>query len=215
MWQRRLRIGPAEPRALGVKRFRRRRRSRHRFLDAQRLRLELVVVLRVGDGRLERLGHKPRRLARHDRQHRLRLQRGQALNLPHHLAHLLRGHRHVFRDGVDLHNTISPPPWPCARRVFLNVRVRENSPSRWPTMFSVTKTGLKTLPLCTLNVRPTKSGVIIERRDHVLIGVFGFVLLRLLDFLQQVTVNERTFFNRASHNCLLVLHRHGHRAAPR
>jgi hypothetical protein len=27
-----------------------------------------------------------------------------------------------------------------------------------------------------LNVRPTKSGVIIERRDQVLIGVFWFVL---------------------------------------
>src|SRR6266550_4649850 len=57
---------------------------------------------------------------------------------------------------------------PC----FLNTRVGENSPSRWPTMFSVTNTGLKTFPLCTVNVRPTKSGVIVERRDHVLIGVF-------------------------------------------
>ena len=54
----------------------------------------------------------------------------------------------------------------------LNTRVGENSPSRWPTIFSVTNTALKTLPLCTLSVRPTKSGVIIERRDHVLIGVF-------------------------------------------
>ena len=55
---------------------------------------------------------------------------------------------------------------------FLNVRVSENSPSRWPTMFSVTNTGLKILPLCTANVSPTKSGVIIDRRDQVLIGVF-------------------------------------------
>src|SRR5580692_3452290 len=39
-------------------------------------------------------------------------------------------------------------------------------------MFSVTNTGLNTLPLCTLNVCPTNSGVIIDRRDHVLIGFF-------------------------------------------
>ena len=31
--------------------------------------------------------------------------------------------------------------------------------------------------------------------------------LRLQDFLHQVTINERTFFNRATHNRLLVLHR--------
>src|SRR6185436_6600789 len=62
---------------------------------------------------------------------------------------------------------------PC----FLNVRVRENSPRRWPTMFSVTKTGLKIFPLWTVKVRPTKSGVIIERRDQVLIGVLDLVSL--------------------------------------
>src|SRR6266511_1948483 len=62
---------------------------------------------------------------------------------------------------------------PC----FLKVRVGENSPSRWPTMFSVTNTGLKIFPLCTLNVSPTKSGVIIERRDQVLIGDLDFVSL--------------------------------------
>src|SRR5215471_9710030 len=59
---------------------------------------------------------------------------------------------------------------PC----FLKVRVSENSPNRCPTIFSVTNTGLKILPLCTLKVRPTKSGVIIERRDQVLIGVLDF-----------------------------------------
>src|SRR4051794_40308099 len=42
-------------------------------------------------------------------------------------------------------------------------------------MFSVTKTGLKTLPLWTLNVSPTKSGVIIDRRDQVLIGCLDLV----------------------------------------
>src|SRR5207249_11331919 len=65
---------------------------------------------------------------------------------------------------------------PC----FLNVRVRENSPRRWPTMFSVTNTALKILPLWTLKVMPTKSGVIIERRDQVLIGVLDFVSFALM-----------------------------------
>src|SRR5262245_24084620 len=44
-------------------------------------------------------------------------------------------------------------------------------------MFSVTNTGLKTLPLWTLNVRPTNSGVIMERRDHVLMGDLDLVSL--------------------------------------
>jgi hypothetical protein len=37
-------------------------------------------------------------------------------------------------------------------------------------MFSDTYTGMCCLPLCTATVRPTKSGVIVERRDQVLIG---------------------------------------------
>jgi hypothetical protein len=37
-------------------------------------------------------------------------------------------------------------------------------------MFSVMNTALNFLPLCTANVRPIMSGVIVERRDQVLIG---------------------------------------------
>src|SRR3569623_2043948 len=41
-------------------------------------------------------------------------------------------------------------------------------------MFSVTKTGMWRLPLCTPNVIPTICGVIVERRDQVRIaGGFG------------------------------------------
>ena len=40
-------------------------------------------------------------------------------------------------------------------------------------------------------VRPTKSGRIVERRDQVLIGRLSFVLLRRLDLLHQVVVDER------------------------
>src|SRR5207253_11379046 len=56
----------------------------------------------------------------------------------------------------------------------LKVRVSANSPSLWPTMFSVTYTGMCCLPLCTAIVRPTKSGMIVERRDQVLIGRLSF-----------------------------------------
>src|SRR5437773_12174338 len=49
-------------------------------------------------------------------------------------------------------------------------------------MFSVTNTALKILPLCTLKVMPTKSGVIIERRDQVLIGVLDLVSFALMIF---------------------------------
>src|SRR5262249_35415555 len=57
------------------------------------------------------------------------------------------------------------PEWPW------NVRVGANSPCLWPTMFSVTNTGTNLRPLCTVSVRPTASGVMVERRDHVLMGV--------------------------------------------
>src|SRR5688572_14285067 len=51
-----------------------------------------------------------------------------------------------------------------------NVRVGENSPSRCPTMSSVTNTFRCLLPLWTMNVCPTKSGMIVEDRAHVVIG---------------------------------------------
>src|SRR5690606_27738792 len=50
------------------------------------------------------------------------------------------------------------------------LRVGANSPSLWPTMSSLTDTGMNFCPLYTLNVRPTNCGRIVERRDQVLIG---------------------------------------------
>src|SRR5580693_3321612 len=49
----------------------------------------------------------------------------------------------------------------------LNWRVKLNSPSLWPTMFSVIYTGINFLPLCTAIVWPTISGMMVERRDQV------------------------------------------------
>ena len=49
-------------------------------------------------------------------------------------------------------------------------------------MFSVTYTGKKLFPLCTLKFKPTNSGVIVERRDHVCIGflIFSYLAYRLI-----------------------------------
>jgi len=61
--------------------------------------------------------------------------------------------------------TLDPaPPW--ARKI----RVMENSPNLCPTISSVTKTLMNVLPLWTLKVWPTKSGTMVDARDHVLIG---------------------------------------------
>src|SRR2546422_7043266 len=57
----------------------------------------------------------------------------------------------------------------CAEPLALwprNNRVAANSPSLWPTMFSVMYTGMNLFPLCTAKVCPTKSGVIVLRRDQ-------------------------------------------------
>src|SRR5205823_13189072 len=62
-------------------------------------------------------------------------------------------------------------------------------------MFSVTKTELNVFPLCTKNVWPTKSGVTIERRDHVLIGFFTPALSILSIFSRRYNSTKGPFFN--------------------
>src|SRR5271156_837445 len=49
----------------------------------------------------------------------------------------------------------------------LKLRVKLNSPSLCPTMFSVTYTGINFLPLCTAMVCPTISGTTVDRLDQV------------------------------------------------
>src|SRR6478735_6126531 len=61
----------------------------------------------------------------------------------------------------------------------LNVRVSANSPSLWPTIWSVMYTGTCCLPLCTAIVSPMNSGRIMERRDQVLIGFLSLVVTAL------------------------------------
>src|SRR5713101_6125490 len=78
---------------------------------------------------------------------------------------------------------LSAMPW------LLKMRVSANSPSLCPTMFSEMYTGMCCLPLWTAIVSPTKSGRMVERRDHV---------------FHQVVVHEWTLLNRASHGLALV-----------
>src|SRR5260221_6828082 len=60
---------------LRLETFQSRSRSGHRFLHAQRFRLKLVVVLRVGDCRPQSLFNETRTFARHEFQHRHRFER--------------------------------------------------------------------------------------------------------------------------------------------
>ena len=61
-------------------------------------------------------------------------------------------------------------------------------------MFSVTNTELKILPLWTRKVWPTKSGVMSERRDQVLIGFLMLDGLHALHLHHEVIVDERDLF---------------------
>ena len=75
----------------------------------------------------------------------------------------------------------------------LEHRVGENSPSLWPTMFSVTYTGMNFLPLCTASVWPMNSGRMVERRDQVRTTFFSFFVVHGFHLLHQVVVHERSF----------------------
>ena len=85
----------------------------------------------------------------------------------------------------------------------LKVRVGANSPSLWPTMFSVTNTGMNFRPLCTAKVWPTNSGRMVERRDQVFTTVFLFALDHVLDLLDEVVVDERALLDRTCHGSIL------------
>jgi len=63
-------------------------------------------------------------------------------------------------------------------------------------MFSVTYTGTNVLPLYTAMVCPTKSGLIIEARDHVLMTVFFTCLHVLHNSLLELEMDVWTFFKR-------------------
>src|SRR5256885_4762046 len=180
----------------------------HAALDVDRLHLQRVdigaiVVLGVGDRRLEQLLHDAGALLRRVGEDAHRLVDRLAADQIGDQAALLRRHARAAEDGFGLRYFFPPgagaaaagaaaagaaapgalapggprrsPPTASSVRLptaewLLKMRVRANSPSLCPTMFSVTYTGTCCLPLCTAIVRPMKSGTIVERRDQVLIG---------------------------------------------
>ena len=76
-----------------------------------------------------------------------------------------------------------------------NCRVGENSPSLWPTMFSVRYTGTNFLPLCTARVCPTISGITVERRDQVLTTFFSFSRFIASTFSRRCVSTNGPFFS--------------------
>src|SRR6202043_2142220 len=62
-------------------------------------------------------------------------------------------------------------------------------------MFSVTSTGMCWRPLCTAMVSPTMSGMTIERRDQVLIGLRAFLADATCTFFARCRSTNGPFFN--------------------
>src|ERR1700710_2776442 len=67
----------------------------------------------------------------------------------------------------------------------LKVRVGANSPSLWPTIDSVMNTGTCLRPSCTAIVCPSMSGMIVERRDQVLMTALELLSLATSTFLSR------------------------------
>src|SRR5215470_17898445 len=89
----------------------------------------------------------------------------------------------------------------------LNCRVGENSPSLWPTMFSVTYTGMNFFPLCTAMVCPTNSGKMVERRDHERTTFFSFVAFNTATFDSRCVSVNGPFFTLRPIRYLFLLFR--------
>src|SRR5207302_1906847 len=81
--------------------------------------------------------------------------------------------------------------WPAWYR---KVRVGANSPSLWPTIDSVMYTGTCLRPSWTAMVWPTMSGMIVERRDHVLMTRFSLRELRSSTFFNRWSSTNGPFF---------------------
>src|SRR5262249_34233352 len=130
--------------------------TNNRFLNTKGVYLELGVVLRVCDRASEGFLYQYGRFFRAERQEIQRIRSRATLDFTRHFARLERRNTRKPICRYYLHCFFTSEwdaPYfatlavcaPC----FLNVRVCENSPSLCPTMFSVTKTELKILPLCT------------------------------------------------------------------
>src|SRR5262249_48872737 len=81
--------------------------------------------------------------------------------------------------------------WPAW---YLKVRVGENSPSLWPTIDSVTYTGTCLRPSCTAIVCPTMSGMMVLRRDQVLMTFLSFAAFIASTFFSRWSSTNGPFF---------------------
>src|SRR6185369_475492 len=147
--------------------------------DDQRVDVEVVVVLGVGDRRIERLAdvlgdalvaelelvQRPLHLEAADRLGDQVQLAGGGAERPH-LAHRFDASEPASF-GLLAHDyfllAFLSAAWPGKKRVGAN------SPSFMPTMSSETSTGTCFWPLWTPKVRPTNCGMMVERRDQVLI----------------------------------------------
>src|SRR5271165_705089 len=93
----------------------------------------------------------------------------------------------------------------------LKERVGANSPSLWPTICSVTYTGMNFFPLCTAIVCPIISGTIVERRDHVLMTFFSLRVFSPSTFSRRWPSTNGPFFVERAIACLFL---HAAQTAP-
>src|SRR5690606_33187238 len=192
--------------------------------DEQLVRRDVVVVRRVRDGRVEHLGDRPGGGPLRQLEQVARLAHGEAPDEVQHLPRLvgrhagvavLRAHARalvglalVVGDGSHQRRPFADFSWPAWN---LNVRVGANSPSLWPTIDSVTYTGTCLRPSCTAMVCPTMSGMIVDRRDQVLMTVFWPFSLRSSTFLRRWSSTNGPFLRLRG----IVLPRSDHRREPR
>src|SRR5690606_23277525 len=162
-----------------------RRLRHHQGVDVERFVVLHGLLLRIGHRGAQRLLDLLRRELLAELEQRVGLIRVLAANQVDHEPHLPGALAHPALDGMSVHRhpsglaflsaTIRPL---CPRKR----RVGANSPSLWPTMFSVQYTGTNLLPLCTAKVWPTNSGRMVLARLQVLTTFFSFLLLRTSTF---------------------------------
>src|SRR4029078_2628380 len=93
----------------------------------------------------------------------------------------------------------------------LKVRVGANSPSLWPTIDSVTNTGTCLRPSWTANVWPMKTGMMVDRRDEVLMTCLVFFSFCTSTFLSRWSSTNGPFLRLRgivySYRCFLPVRR--------
>src|SRR4051794_13697311 len=162
--------------------------------DDQLVAVEIVVGLGVRDSRAQHLVDVARGCARCEGENGPRLRHGAAADVVRDQASLSGRYPHPARDGAHLlplggrhqrfTSVLRSPEW--ARKV----RVGANSPSLWPTICSVTKTGTCLRPSWTAIVWPTISGKTVDERDHVRIIRFSFAV-----FIASMRLSSRSSTN--------------------